>query len=72
SVGASAKQVSFTEMVNYRVAEQVHAMQSQQRQALEQSFYAMVETSIYNDFNVSGQRPVVSISDDSVTEEEEE
>lgn len=72
STSVSAKEVTFREMVDYQVAEQMQNLQSQLHLQLQQSFYAAVYAAINNDFILPGNRPVVNINDSEISEDEEE
>ncbi|MFT5163531.1 MAG: hypothetical protein ACI9FJ_002127 [Alteromonadaceae bacterium] len=71
SVSASAKDVSFKEMVDYRITQQMQAIHFAQKAELQQGFYANLHASIYSAYNATGSRPVVTISDAKVSDEEE-
>ncbi len=72
SSATTAKEVSFQEMVDYTMATQLQTLRYDQQIALQQSFYTAVYASINNDYNLSNGRTVISISDATSEEDEDE
>lgn len=72
SFAASAQQITFKQLVDYTMTQQMQQLQYDLHSQLEQSIYDSAFANLNQDAAVDGRRPVVSVTEVTEDEEDEE